>query len=91
MIRSPSGIQLQRSYGLDILSKYGMIGCKPILVPLEQNTKLYIDIGKQLEDVTMERHIVESLMTITKPNLSYDVGFGQSIDASSKESTSRCS
>ena len=77
VIRSPSGIQLlKRQYGLDMLSKYGLTRCKPILVPLEQNTKLSANIGKLLEDVTMYRHIMESLiyMTITKPDLSYVVG-----------------
>ena len=57
-----------------MLSKYGMT--RPILVPLEQNVKLSIDAGELLEDPTMYRRIVGSLiyMTITRPDLSYDVG-----------------
>ena len=40
VIRSPGGIWLlQRQYGLDMLSRYGMTGCKPISIPLEQNVK----------------------------------------------------
>ena len=77
VIRSPSGIWLlQRQYGLDMLSKYGMTGCKPIFVPLEQNVKLNVETGELLEDITMYRRIVGSLiyMTITRPNLSYAVG-----------------
>ena len=36
VIRSPGGIWLlQRQYGLDMLSRYGMTGCKPYSVPLE--------------------------------------------------------
>ena len=36
VIRSLGGIWLlQRQYGLDMLSRYGMIGCKPISVSLE--------------------------------------------------------
>ena len=59
-----------------MLSKYGMIGCKPISVPLEQNVKLSTDAGELLEDRTMYRRIVGSLiyMTITRPDLSYVVG-----------------
>ena len=64
------------AYGLDILSKYGMTNCKPISIPLEHNVKLSAEKGEPLEDVTMYRCIVGSLiyMTITKPNLSYVVG-----------------
>ena len=56
--------------------KYGMIECKPMSVPLKQNTKLSADTGELLEDVTMYRRIVGSLiyMTITRPDLSYVVG-----------------
>ena len=77
VIRSPSGIWLsQRQYGLDMLSKYGMTGCKPISVPLEQNVKLNAETGELLEDITMYRRIVGSLiyMTISRPDLSYAVG-----------------
>ena len=36
VIRSPGGIWLlQRQYDLDMLSRYGMTGCKPISIPLE--------------------------------------------------------
>ena len=43
VIRSLGGIWLlQRQYGLDMLSKYGMIGCKPISIPLEKNVKLSV-------------------------------------------------
>ena len=77
VIRSPGGIWLlQRQYGLDMLSRYGMTGCKPISTPLEQNVKLSAEEGELLEDVIVYRRIVESLisMTITRPNLSYAIG-----------------
>jgi hypothetical protein len=53
-----------------------MTGCKPILIPLEQNVKLSANEGDLVEDTTMYRCVVESLidMTITRPNLSYAVG-----------------
>jgi hypothetical protein len=53
-----------------------MTSCKPISIPLEQNVKLSVDEGDLVEDTTMYRHIVGSLiyMTITRPDLSYVVG-----------------
>ena len=77
VIRSLGGIWLlQRQYGLDMLSRYGMTGCKPISVPLEQNVKLSSEEGELLEDVTVYRRIVGSLiyMTITRLDLSYAIG-----------------
>jgi hypothetical protein len=52
-----------------------MIGCKPILIPLEQNVKLSANENDFVEDSTMYRHIVGSLiyMTITRPDLNYVV------------------
>jgi hypothetical protein len=53
-----------------------MTGCKPILIPLEQNVKLSADEGDLMEDTTMYIRIMGSLiyMTITSPDLSYVVG-----------------
>jgi hypothetical protein len=46
VIHSPKGIWLlQRQYALNKLSEYGMTGCKPISIPLEQNVKLSADEG----------------------------------------------
>ena len=36
-----------------MLSKYGMVGYKPIAVPLDQNGKLSVHAGDVLEDATM--------------------------------------
>ena len=77
VVRTPDGIWLsQRQYVLDMMSKYGMADCKPIAVPLDQNGKLSADTGAVLEDPTMYRKIVGSLIyaTITRPDLSYPVG-----------------
>jgi len=77
VIQSPKGIWLlQRQYTLNKLSEYEMTGCKPILMPLEQNVKLSVDEGDLVEDTTMYRHIVGSLiyMTIIRPDLNYAVG-----------------
>jgi hypothetical protein len=77
VIESPKGIWLlQRQYASNKLSKYGMTGCKPISIPLEQNVKLNVDEGDLMEDTTMYRRIVGNLiyMTITRPDLSFAVG-----------------
>ncbi len=76
VIESHKGIWLlQRQYVLNKLSKYGMMGCRPISIPLEQNVKLNVDERDLVEDTTMYRCIVGSLiyMTITRPNLSYAI------------------
>jgi len=77
VIQSPKGIWLlQRQYALNKLSEYGMTGCKPISIPLEQNVKLSANEGHLVEDTAMYRCIVGSLiyMTITRLDLSYAVG-----------------
>ncbi|MCO5578964.1 hypothetical protein L7F22_032815 [Adiantum nelumboides] len=65
---------IQRQYALDMLEKYGMTACKPVDTPLDQNVKL-VDDGHYIEDVTMYRKMVGSLiyLTITRPDLSYAV------------------
>ncbi|MCO5574501.1 hypothetical protein L7F22_028286 [Adiantum nelumboides] len=77
IIHTKEGIWLlQRQYALDMLSKYCMADCNPISMPLDQNVKLKADEGLVLEDVTMYRKIVGSLiyLTISRPDLSYLVG-----------------
>ena len=77
IICTPDGIWMsQRQYAMDIFSKYGMTYCKPISMPLDQNGKMSTDAGCVLEDPTMYRKMVGSLIyiTISKPDLSYAVG-----------------
>ena len=62
---------------MDMLSKYGMVAdCKQISMPLDVNAKMSAHIGDVVEDVTMYRKIVGSLiyLTITRPDLNYTVG-----------------
>ena len=41
VVQMPQGIwMLQRHYVLDMLKKYGMMACKPVATPMEQNAKL---------------------------------------------------
>jgi hypothetical protein len=53
-----------------------MTGCKPISIPFEQNVKLSANERELVEDTTIYRRIVGSLiyMTITRLDLSYAVG-----------------
>jgi hypothetical protein len=61
VIQSPKGIWLlQRQYALNKLSEYGMIGYKPISIPLEQNVKLSVDEGDLVEDTIMYRRLMGS-------------------------------
>ena len=59
-----------------MLKKYGMTACKPVATPMEHNVKLRTDVGDVLEDPTMYRKIVGSLIyvTLTWPDMSHDVG-----------------
>ena len=48
-----------------MLKKYGMMACKPISTPTEQNVKLRANVGDILEDPTMYMKIVGSLIYAT--------------------------
>ena len=41
-----------------MLEKFGMTGCKPIAIPIEQNAKLRHDVGEVLEDATLYGKVV---------------------------------
>ena len=52
--RTKEGIFLgQQKYAKNLLQRYGLIDCKPISTPMDPNTRLQEDEGKNLEDVTM--------------------------------------
>lgn len=75
--RNEEGICLhQQKYSKDLLKKFGMFNCKPISTPLEPNAKMCSHEGKDLEDATMYRQLVGSLiyLTLTRPDISYTVG-----------------
>ena len=52
-----------------------MLDCKPISMPMEMNAKLCAHEGKDLEDTTMYRQLVGSLiyLTLTRPDISFVV------------------
>ena len=66
---------MQKHYAMEMLKKYGMAECKPLDTPLDQNVNLDMNTGAKVEDVTMYRQMVGSLiyLTITRPDLSYAV------------------
>ncbi|KAM2056264.1 hypothetical protein ACFX16_029094 [Malus domestica] len=75
--RTQEGIFLcQQKYAKDLLKKFGMLECKLISTPMEPNAKMCAHEGKDLEDATMYRQLVGSLvyLTLTRPDISYAVG-----------------
>ena len=74
--RGPEGMFLsQRKYAIDIISEAGLLGCKPVLTPMEQNHKLLSDNGPFHKNPARFRRYVGRLvyLTITRPELSYAV------------------
>ena len=76
-IKTNEGIYLiQRKYILDLLKRYGMIGCKLLSQRMEPNVKLEKDNGEKVENVQLYRSLIGSLLyaTITRPDISHVVG-----------------
>jgi hypothetical protein len=74
--RSRTGINLsQRKYTLDLLEETGLLGSRPVDVPMDPNKKLLKDEGKLFEDPGRYRRLVGKLnyLTITRPDISYAV------------------
>ena len=61
---------------LDILKKYGMMACKPVATPMEQNVKLSANVGDILEDPTIYKKIVGSLIYVALTWLGMSHGVG---------------
>ncbi|KAJ0601440.1 putative RNA-directed DNA polymerase [Helianthus annuus] len=66
----------QQKYCIDLLTRFGMLDCKPATTPNDTTVKLCVDRGRELEDPTMYRQIVGSLvyLTLTRPDISFIVG-----------------
>ena len=75
--RTQAGIFLcQQKYSKYLLKRFGMLEYKTNSTPKEPNAKMCIHEGKDLEDATMYRQLVGSLiyLTLTQPDISYAVG-----------------
>ncbi|KAE8656488.1 Detected protein of unknown function [Hibiscus syriacus] len=75
--RTHEGIfRCQQKYAKDLLKRFGMLECKSTSTPIEPNIKMCAHEGKDLEDATMYRQLVGSLiyLTLTRPDISYAVG-----------------
>jgi len=55
----------QQKYAKDLFKKFGMLECKPISTPMEPNAKMCAHEGKDLEDASMYRQLVGSLIYLT--------------------------
>ena len=76
MAREPLGLfSCQRKYALEIVDEGGLLGCKPMEFPVEENHKLALVNGKDLDDPSHYRRLIGCLiyLTITHPELNYAV------------------
>ncbi|KAE8691720.1 Detected protein of unknown function [Hibiscus syriacus] len=63
-------------YAKDLLKRFGILECKSTSTPMEPNIKMCAHEGKDLEDATMYRQLVGSMiyLTLTQHDISYAVG-----------------
>jgi hypothetical protein len=74
--RSEHGIFLcQRKYILDLLSEVGLLGCKPVDTPIEQNHKLFQCSSSSSIDKERYQKLVGKLIYLshTRPDITYAV------------------
>ena len=65
VIRTPDGILLsQRHYVLNMLYKFGMMECRPVSTPLDQNQKIRPNSGPACDEKRFQQ-IVGSLIYLT--------------------------
>jgi Reverse transcriptase (RNA-dependent DNA polymerase) len=66
----------QRKYVLDLLAETGMVDCKPVSTPMEQNMKFEINPEQCLSNKERYQRLVEKLIYLshTRPDITYVVG-----------------
>jgi hypothetical protein len=67
---------IQRKYIKDMVKKFGLLACKPLLLQLDANAEYQPYIRENFENVKMYRGIMGYLLyaTIRRPDISYIVG-----------------
>lgn len=69
--RNQIGISLnQRKYCLELVEEAGMLGCKPVSIPMDPILKLSASNGEVLSDALVGRLLY---LTHTRPDFTYDV------------------
>ena len=65
----------QRKYALEIIDECGLLGAKPADFPIEENHKLALAAGRDLNNATRYRRLVGRLiyLTIIRLDLTYAV------------------
>ncbi|KAJ9561864.1 LOW QUALITY PROTEIN: hypothetical protein OSB04_007024 [Centaurea solstitialis] len=74
--RYPQGILIsQRKYVLDMLTEYGLLGCKPVDTPMLPTKKLLLEDGDPMNDPERYKRLVGKLnyLTVTRLDNSFTV------------------
>ena len=74
--RSSAGFFVsQKKYTLDLLREYGVMGAKPLQLPMDPNLKLTADKGEPIPSPTTYQRLLGKLiyLTITRPDIAFTV------------------